>query len=113
VSKASLMADWSATWRTWWNNEYHKIPRQPAATDGSERVGPNDKRWGWWRQDMQKLRDLSADYWRELVAKHPPNGEWPWWFYGPEPGDPDCLMHPDVLAENGFVEQYNANGAKK
>jgi uncharacterized protein YdaU (DUF1376 family) len=78
-----------------------------------EKTGPNGRPWDWWRQQEQALRSASAGYWRELVAKHPPNGEWPWWFYGPPPGDPECLMHPDVLAEYGFDKQYNANGAKK
>ena len=31
TGKGSLMADWSAAWRTWWRNEYHKIPRRPEA----------------------------------------------------------------------------------
>ena len=26
--KGNKMADWSAAWRTWWNNGYHKIPRR-------------------------------------------------------------------------------------
>lgn len=27
-AKASTMADWSAAWRTWWRNNYHKIPKR-------------------------------------------------------------------------------------
>lgn len=26
--KGSLMANWSAAWKTWWENDYHKIPRR-------------------------------------------------------------------------------------
>jgi hypothetical protein len=84
------------------------------AGDGEDqKIGPNGKPWGWWRQNEQAIRDLSADDWRRALAKQPPNGEWPWWLYGPPPGHPECLMHLDVLAEYGFIEQYNANGEKK
>jgi hypothetical protein len=29
--KGSLMADWAATWHTWWGNGYHKIPLKALA----------------------------------------------------------------------------------
>lgn len=31
LSKGSLMVDWAAAWRTWWGNEFHKIPRRTMA----------------------------------------------------------------------------------
>jgi hypothetical protein len=33
ASKGSLMADWDAAWRTWWGNEFHKIPRRHATPE--------------------------------------------------------------------------------
>lgn len=47
LGKGSLQADWPATWRTWWENDYHKIPRRAGS-------GPASKQ----RSDGQ---DLSAE----------------------------------------------------
>jgi hypothetical protein len=66
----------------------------------------NGKEWGWWRADIAKMRSLPADYWRERIAKEKPNGTWPWWSLGAPPGDPECVIHPEVVAENNFVEIY-------
>jgi DNA-binding transcriptional regulator YhcF (GntR family) len=30
ISRGNMMAEWSAAWRTWWGNGYHKIPRRTA-----------------------------------------------------------------------------------
>jgi hypothetical protein len=84
------------------------------ATDGEDqKVGPNGRHWGWWHAQEQTLRNSSPTYWRELLAQHRPNGEWPWWYLGPPPGHPECLMHPDVIAENGFAEKFNSDGVKR
>lgn len=34
LGRGSLQADWAATWRTWWLNDYHKIAKRP------ETLGP-------------------------------------------------------------------------
>jgi hypothetical protein len=77
-----------------------------AANAGSEMIGPNGKRYGWWREKERELRALPAGYWRELIAEARPNGTWPWWLLTAPPGDPECLVHPDVLTERGLVEIY-------
>ena len=30
--KGSLMADWTATWRTWWGSGFHRIPKRANGT---------------------------------------------------------------------------------
>jgi hypothetical protein len=67
---------------------------------------PNGKEWGWWRGSEQSIRALPAKFWRELIATEKPNGTWPWWQLTGPPGSDDCLVHPDVLDEMGYVEKY-------
>lgn len=73
---------------------------------GAELVGPNGKKWGWWSGLEAKLQNLSHDYWRKAIADHKPNGTWPWWIFGPPPGDPGCLVPAELVAEYGYEEIY-------
>lgn len=68
------------------------------------KVGPNGKPWGWWGD--KKSSSLYPEVWRNGVIKVDPNGPWPWWNLGAPPGHPECIVHPDVLAEFGLVEIY-------
>jgi len=76
------------------------------AGEAPELVGPNGERWGFWRPDLDKLKTLSAGYWRKRLDDVKPNGQWPWWTLGPPPGHAECYVHPDVIAERGLVEIY-------
>src|SRR5690606_8107286 len=60
------------------------------------------KAWGWWRGLEGKFRALTADKWRQGLDAARPNGTWPWWKLGAPPGHPECLVHPEVLAERGL-----------
>jgi DNA-binding transcriptional regulator YhcF (GntR family) len=77
-----------------------------AGTGEAPATHESGKSWGWWRADIDKLRGMSAGFWRERIMKVKPNGQWPWWILGAPPGDPECVVHPDVVAEFGFVEIY-------
>jgi hypothetical protein len=76
------------------------------AIDSADLVGPNGKRWGWWRGHEDNIRKLQIEHWRKLDAECKPNGTWPWWAMGPPPGHPECLMPHELLAERGYVEIY-------
>ncbi len=69
-------------------------------------IGPNGKRWGWWKGQEAAIRGLDADYWRQAIDQAKPNGTWPWWILTGPPGHDDCLVHPDVIKERGLVEIY-------
>lgn len=69
-------------------------------------IGPNGKRWGWWKENEAAIRSLDADYWRAAIDEAKPNGTWPWWKLTGPPGHAECLVHPDVIAERGLVEIY-------
>lgn len=69
-------------------------------------IGPNGRPWGWWRKDRDKIATLGADYWRKALADAKPNGVWPWWLLTAPPGHPECLVHQDVIAEQGLVAIY-------
>lgn len=76
------------------------------AGDSNDLVGPNGKRWGWWRGKEAEYRAMSLDYWRRVDADCKPNGTWPWWIMGAPPGHEECLMPADLIAERGYVEIY-------
>jgi len=76
------------------------------AGDETELIGPNGKRWGWWRDKEDDLRALSVDYWRQLDETQKPNGTWPWWVMGAPPGHDECIMPDELVAERGYVEIY-------
>jgi len=76
------------------------------AGDSNELVGPNGKRWGWWRGKEAEYRAMSLDYWRKLDADCKPNGTWPWWVMGAPPGHEECIMPAALVAERGYVEIY-------
>lgn len=72
-------------------------------------VGPNGKPWGWWEGMEARIASLSSDYWRGAFAKHPPNGTWPWWLFGPPPGGDGCLVPEDIVREFGYAEIYRGS----
>jgi hypothetical protein len=76
------------------------------AGDANELVGPNGKRWGWWRGKEAEFRAMPIDYWRKLDADCKPNGTWPWWLMGAPPGHPECIMPAELVAERGYAEIY-------
>lgn len=73
---------------------------------GAVLVGPNGKKWGWWRGLEPKLKSLSLDHWRKAIQETKPNGTWPWWIFGAPPGDPECLVPEEIVAEYGYEEIY-------
>lgn len=77
-----------------------------AASGKAVPVGPNGKRWGWWKENEASIRRLGPEYWRAAIDEAKPNGTWPWWKLTGPPGHPECLVHPDVLAERGLIEIY-------
>jgi hypothetical protein len=77
-----------------------------ASTGQESIIGPNGKRWGWWRGSESNLKALSPDDWRKALDHHRPNGTWPWWHLTAPPGHPECLVHPDVVAERNLVARY-------
>lgn len=86
-AKGSLMADWSAAWRTWCANwrrfaeERGEIaPRSVAAADDDR---PNGRSPDHWRQAMQAF--VERRFW--------PSAN------GPEPWTPGCFVPADILAE--------------
>ncbi len=66
----------------------------------------NGKVWGFWRTDPAWAKPFSASSWRSALDRAQPNGTWPWWSLGPPPGHPECLVHPDVVAERGLRDVY-------
>ncbi len=77
-----------------------------AASGQSTLIGPNGKPWGWWRPLETKIKTLDAAYWRRALKETKPNGTWPWWILTAPPGHPECLMHPDVIEEEGLIAIY-------
>lgn len=76
------------------------------ANSTKEPESPNGKVWGWWASNIEKLRALPPDYWRQRIATLKPNGTWPWWELGAPPGHPEAIVHPDVVAELKLDEIY-------
>jgi hypothetical protein len=76
------------------------------AGDAIDAVGPNGKRWGWWRGQEDQLRALPIADWRRAISAQKPNGEWPWWVLTAPPGDPECLMPQALIEQYGFTETY-------
>lgn len=69
-------------------------------------VGPNGKRWGWWRGKEDQLRDLPIDWWRKALESAKPNGTWPWWILTAPPGHDECLMPKSIVDEHRFAETF-------
>lgn len=82
------------------------------ASETPELIGPNGERWGFWRPDIEKLKTLSAAFWRKRLDDVKPNETWPWWHLGPPPGHAECFVHPDVITELGLVDKYRDTAAK-
>lgn len=76
------------------------------AGDPAEPQSPNGQKWGWWRKDMDALRNMGAEVWRRRLDEVKPNGEWPWWLLGAPPGHDECIVDAEVCAERGLVEIY-------
>jgi hypothetical protein len=93
------MADWSAAWRTWWGNGYHKIPRRLPPGQGSAPAANGSKRPAYWWRSAAVRADTSDEDWRELVAEaeHASGGAWSVPDLGPPPGSPGCVVPPAVL----------------
>ncbi|MBS0240377.1 MAG: DUF1376 domain-containing protein [Proteobacteria bacterium] len=83
------------------------------ASDAPDLIGPGGERWGFWEPNLEKLRTLSADYWRKRFDDVKPNGSWPWWLFGPPPGHPDCYVHPDVIGERDLLAKYGKDAANQ
>lgn len=66
----------------------------------------NGKSWGWWRDDLDKLKVLKADYWQRRFDALRPNGTWPWWELGPPPGHAEALIDWDAVMGMKLSEIY-------
>ncbi|CEJ86841.1 hypothetical protein HYPGJ_30745 [Hyphomicrobium sp. GJ21] len=82
------------------------------ASETPELIGPNGERWGFWRPDIEKLKTLSAAFWRKRLDDVKSNGTWPWWLLGPPPGHEECFVHPDIITELGLADKYRDTAAK-
>jgi hypothetical protein len=67
--------------------------------------------WGWWRQDgkADRLRTMPTESWRKAFASRPPNGQWPWEYFGPPPGHPECFVPAEIVAEKNWAEIYRGS----
>lgn len=74
-------------------------------------TGPNGKLWGWWDHGglADRMRTMSDERWRKALMAHPPNGQWPWWIFGPPAGSPDCLMPDHLVEEFGYAAKYKGS----
>lgn len=52
IARGQDSKDWSASWRTWWNNGYHRIPPRKAPSSASGEPA---------RDGQQDLKDMWAD----------------------------------------------------
>lgn len=66
----------------------------------------NGQTWGWWRGKEDQLRSLDPDRWEAAIAKHRPNGTWPWWIMGAPPGHEECVVPDAIVDKYGYVEIY-------
>lgn len=66
----------------------------------------NGQAWGWWRGKEDQLRSLDPDRWEAAIAKHRPNGTWPWWIMGAPPGHDECVVPDAIVDKYGYVEIY-------
>jgi uncharacterized protein YdaU (DUF1376 family) len=66
--------------------------------------GPNGKRWGWWRNNAETLRNLPLERWQAAIETAKPNGTWPWWLLTGPPGHSECLMPMELQAP--LIEIY-------
>jgi hypothetical protein len=64
----------------------------------------------WWRSNPEAARKLASEtFWREAIKCA--NGHWPVEYLGPPPGDPACLLPPNLNAE--MAKLYDKTGAKR
>jgi len=69
-------------------------------------VGPNGKRWGWWRGKEEALRSLPVERWEAAFREAKPNGTWPWWILTAPPGHPESLFPKELSAKYGLEEIF-------
>lgn len=81
-SKGSLMADWSAAWRTWCMNwrRFAEERGEIAPTSPCEK-------------DVRP-----PEFWRKALAAYKGRSFWPS-SLGPEPGQPGCVVPKEIIAE--------------
>lgn len=88
---------------TWLNGGRWEDAPVAAATDPKQVDG---KPWGWWRGLEDRLRARPVDVWRKALDEAKPNGTWPWWKFGPPPGDAQCLVPKEIITERKYDEIY-------
>jgi hypothetical protein len=100
-SRGNLMADWDAAWRTWWQNDFHKIPRKkgPASANGK---GGDDVQW--WLK-----RKPTDDLWRQMLRKYA-NGSWSRSHLGEPPAARGCIAPRHIIVELGLENKYDEYG---
>lgn len=79
------------------------LPDEPRL---EEMVGPNGKRWGWWRGKEQALREMPPERWEAAIRTAKPNGTWPWWVLTAPPGHDECCMPEEIVRKHRFDEIY-------
>lgn len=84
------------------------LEKSKSVADGTtEILSPDGKtKWGWWKGLEGRIRAKPIADWRKALATTKPNGQWPWWVFGPPPGSPDCLMPKELIEEFGFAAKY-------
>lgn len=80
-----------------------------APLDPAKAAAPNGRLYGWWLGREGQLRDTTDQEWADGFKKHPPGDVWPWWYFGPAPGDPDCLVPAHIVAQHGWAEKYRGS----
>jgi hypothetical protein len=91
---------------TWLNEGRWEDEVAPVLSPDVEPEPVNGKKWGWWRGLEARLRAYPIEKWRDAVAKHKPNGTWPWWVLGAPPGHAECVMPAEIISENNYIEIY-------
>jgi hypothetical protein len=104
-ARGSLMADWSAAWRTWWQSPYQKVPRRQPASGSSSLADDKSLQPHWWRDYPQAPKAFNAADWQDLIDKY---GAHPWSveMLGPPPGEPGCIIPESVLRELNFDSSH-------
>jgi hypothetical protein len=86
---------WAQGWLT--ERRFEDYASQPQASGTAAKLPPH-----WWRENPAAPRAIGTAGWRSLIAAHGANGRWSAEMLGPRPGEPGCVIPPDVIRELGL-----------